>query len=106
MVNDVSVLTEVFGSAPLIKVIDFFLTFREFDYSKTQIAEEVEISRITMEKLLPKLLKVGIIITTRKVGAAQLYKLNVTNPRVKALIEMDIKISAVAARHHAVAIQH
>lgn len=46
------------------------------------------------------------IIKTREVGMAQLYKLNIQNPKVKALIEMDMKISVVAAREsHKISIE-
>ena len=93
-----SILTETFGETPMIKAIDFFLTFREFDYSKTQVAAETEISRITMDKIWPRLIKAQIIFQTRTVGVAELYKLNFQNPRVKALIEMDMKISGAVAR--------
>ncbi len=96
----VSILTETFGETPMIKVIDFFLTFREFDYSKTQVASETEISRITIDKIWPKLVKAQIIMPTRTMGAAELCKLNLHNPRVKALIEMDMKISGAAAREN------
>ena len=88
-----SVLTETFGETPLVKAIDFFLTFREFEYSKTQVADEIGTSRITIDKVWPRLVKNGIIAKTRSIGKAQLYRLNAKNPRVKSLIEMDIKIS-------------
>jgi len=89
----------------LLKVIDFFLTFREFDYSKTQVAEEVGISRITIEKIWEKLVKDKIVIKTRNIGRAQLYKLNVKNLRVKSLIEMDMKMSAAAAKENLIEVR-
>jgi biotin operon repressor len=98
-----SVLTETFGETPLVKVVDFFLTFQEFDYSKSQVAAETGISRITVDKIWPRLVKAGVIVKTRNVGLAELYKLNKGNPRVQALIEMDMKISGAAAREHMVA---
>ncbi len=100
-----SLLTETFGETPLLKVIDFFLTFREFDYSKTQVAEEVGISRITIEKIWEKLVKDKIVIKTRNIGRAQLYKLNVKNLRVKSLIEMDMKMSAAAAKENLIEVR-
>ena len=93
-----SVFIETFGESPLIKVLDFFLTYQSFDYSKSQVSEEIGISRITMEKVWEKLNKTKIIIKTRTVGRAELYRLNKQNPKVKALIELDFKISGAAAR--------
>lgn len=98
-----SILTETFGETPLVRVVDFFLTFQEFDYSKSQVAAETGISRITVDKIWPRLVKAGVIVKTRTVGLADLYKLNRSNPRVQALIEMDMKISGAAAREHMVA---
>ncbi len=93
-----SVFIETFGESPLIKVLDFLLTYQSFDYSKSQVSEEIGISRITMEKIWEKLIKAKIITKTRTVGRAELYRLNKQNPKVKALIELDFKISGAAAR--------
>ena len=98
--SGMSVLVRTFGESPLVKVIDFFLTFRAFDYSKSQVASETEVSRITIEKIFKRLVANKIIIKTREVGMAQLYKLNLQNSNVKALIEMDMKISSAAAREN------
>lgn len=93
-----SVFIETFGESPLIKVLDFFLTYQNFDYSKSQAAEEAGISRITIESVWEKLIKAKIITKTRVVGRAELYRLNKQNPKVKALIELDFKLSGAAAR--------
>ncbi len=93
-----SVFLETFGESLMIKVLDFFLTYQNFDYSKSQVSEEIGISRITIEKVWEKIIKAKIIIKTRTVGRAELYRLNKQNPKVKALIELDFKISGAAAR--------
>ncbi len=93
-----SVFIETFGESPLIKVLDFFLTYQSFDYSKSQVAQETGISRITIESIWEKLIKTKVIIKTRTVGRAELYRLNKQNPKAKALIELDFKISGAAAR--------
>jgi len=99
-----SILTEIFGESPLVRVIDFFLTFQGFD-SKSQVAEETGVSRITMDKIWPKLVKARFIIKTRIVGPAELYKLNKNNPRVVALIEMDMKLAGAVAREELIGIK-
>ncbi len=93
-----SVFLETFGESPMIKVLDFFLTYHNFDYSKSQVAEETGISRITIENIWNRLIKADIIVKTRIVGRAELYKLNRQNPKVKALVELDFKLSGAAAR--------
>ncbi len=39
MTNEKSVLIEFFGDYPLIKVLDFLVDNRGFDYSKTEISK-------------------------------------------------------------------
>ncbi len=89
-----SIFLETFGESPLIKVLDFFLTFPSFDYSKTQVAKEAGISRITIEKIWKRLIKRGIIVKTRSIGKAELYKLNTENPRVKILMRIGIELAS------------
>ena len=89
-----SIFIETFGNSPLIKTLDFFLTFQEFDYSKTQVSDETGVSRITMDKIWKKLKEKEIIVKTREIGRAEMYKLNTNNPRVKILIDLDFKLSS------------
>ncbi len=91
-----SVFIETFGESPLIKVMDFFLMYPDFDYSKSQVAKEAKISRITIEKIWDELIKKEIIIKTRESGNATLYKMNTKNPKVKILMKLDFELSAAA----------
>jgi hypothetical protein len=95
-----SIFRQVFGDTPFLKVLDFLLTFQEFDYSKSQVAGEVGISRVTIDEIWKDYIKKGFIKKTRIVGRAELYKLNRTDPTVKALIELDMKLSGIYARKH------
>lgn len=88
-----SLFLETVGESPATKVIDFFLGMRGFDYSKSQIARESGISRITIEPIWKKLIDGGMIKKTRTVGRAEMYKLDLENPKVRALIELDFKLS-------------
>ncbi len=83
----------VFGDSPVIKVLDFLIDNQEFDYSLTDIAKGAGIAWSTLHACWPDFVKVGIVIKTRKIGRAELYKLDLANPLVKKLIEMDILVS-------------
>lgn len=96
MSTNKSVFIETFGDSPLIKVLDFFLMYPDFDYSKSQVAKESGISRITMEKIWNELIKKDIIIKTRESGNAVLYKLNNRNPKVRILMKLDFELSSAA----------
>ena len=83
----------VFGDSPTVKVLDFLIDNQEFDYSLTDIAKGAEIAWSTLHGCWPELLALGIVKKTRRIGRAELYKLNVENLLVKKLIELDLFIS-------------
>lgn len=83
----------VFGSSPFVKVLDFFLTFEDFDYPIAQISKETETKWETIEKIIAVLIKKGIVKKTRKLGKAELYMLDKESKLTKLLIEIDMKIS-------------
>lgn len=82
-----------FGETPIVKVIDFFLDHQEFDYSLTDIAKNSDIGWSTLHLFWKDLVNFGIVIKTRRIGRAELYKLNAESPLVKKLIELDKDIS-------------
>ncbi|HLD49036.1 MAG TPA: hypothetical protein VJB11_01595 [archaeon] len=92
-----SIFLETFGESPAIKVIDFFLIFDSFDYSKSQVSEETGISRITLDKIWDELIRQKIIVKTRNIGRAEMYKLNKESPRVKVLLELSIRLASAFA---------
>ena len=83
----------VFGSSPIVKVIDFFLDNREFDYSLTDIAKNSDIGWSTLHGFWKDIVKLGIVAKTRRIGRAELYKLNMGSPLVKKLVDLDKDIS-------------
>jgi hypothetical protein len=83
----------VFGDSPIVKVIDFFLDNREFDYSLTDIAKNSDIGWSTLHGFWKELVKLGIVTKTRRIGRAELYRLNMNSPLVKKLIDLDKDIS-------------
>lgn len=92
-----SIFVETFGETPVVKVLDFFLTFDSFDYSKSQVAEETGVSRITLDKIWEEFVNQKIIVKTRSIGRADMYKLNKENPRVKVLLELSLKLASAFA---------
>ena len=82
-------LLEVIGDSIENRIIDFLIEGRGLDYTKKDIADDCEISRPTLYKVFPKLLKEGIIKPTRTIGRVQLYTLNIDNEKVKALLKLE-----------------
>lgn len=84
-----TIFIEVFGKNPIIKVLDFLITFQLFDYPLTEIAKKSRVSYSTLQTFWDKLEKNKIVIKTRRIGKSDLYKLNTDNPAVKQLIRLD-----------------
>ncbi len=68
---------------------------REIDYSMTEIAKNAGVGWTAFSDIWPQLIKKEIVIFTRKVGNAKLFRLNVKNPWVKELIRMDKIITKI-----------
>lgn len=84
-----TIFIEVFGRNPIIKVLDFLITFQLFDYPLTEIAKNSGVSYSTLQTFWDKLERNNIVIKTRRVGKSDLYKLNTQNPAVQQLIKLD-----------------
>lgn len=84
-----SIFIQTFGDYPLIRVLDFLIYSRDFDYHITEIAKNAEVNFQTLKKLWSQLEQNGTIISTRTLGGATLYKINTANPVVKKLIELN-----------------
>lgn len=84
-----STLLEIIGEATENTIVDFLIEGRGLDYTKKDIADGCEISRPTLYKVFPKLLKSGVIKPTRTIGRVQLYALNMENEKVKALLKLE-----------------
>jgi len=78
-----------FGDTPQLRVIDFLIGFRFFDYPITEIAKESNVSYNSIKLFFNQFIKSGIVVKTRKIGKSDYYKLNTENEFVKNLIKLD-----------------
>jgi len=84
-----SLFIEFMGDSPTIRVLDYLLTERDLDFSITDLAKNSRIGRSTLYRIWDDLVKNRIIVPTRVIGKAKLYKLNKDNKKIKKLIEID-----------------
>lgn len=77
------------GNSPVMKVIDFLISFQLFDYPMTEIAKNSGVSYSTLQTFWNRLEKNCIVVKTRRVGKSDLYKLNTKNPAIQQLIKLD-----------------
>jgi len=84
-----SIFIKTFGDYPLIRILDFLIYSRDFDYPITEIAKNANVNFQTLKKLWPKLEKNKIVVSTRTLGGATLYKIDINNPTVNKIIELN-----------------
>jgi len=75
-VGEKGALERLMGSFSTPKIIDFMSTYREFDYSVNEIAENSGISTKTMRREIPRLCYYEILIQSRTIGKTKMYKFN------------------------------
>lgn len=88
-----SVFVEYFGNSPYIKILDFLIQGQEFDYSMTEIARGAEVGWSAFTRVWKQLLEKNIIIQTRAIGNAKLFKLNKENLAVQKLVKLDWELT-------------
>jgi len=86
-------LEDLFGNDPLVKIIDFFLENRFWDYTKTDIASHSGISRTQLYKVWSQLLEAKLVKETRKIGATTLYQVNMDSPIMRRLEKLSLTIA-------------
>ena len=93
-----SFFVQYLGDNPRIKVLDFLMDNFALDFSLPQIAQGSKVAYTTLIDLIPGLIKQKVIAETRKIGKSILYKINLSNPVVKALFAIDLKLSEAAVK--------
>ena len=87
-----TIFVEYFGDSPTTRVLDFFIENDLYDYSKSDIFKETGVARTTLQDVIQTLIKKKIIMATRRVGMAEMYKLNRDNPIVEQMVNFAINI--------------
>ena len=84
-----SIFIRTFGDYPLIKILDFLIYSRDFDYPITEIAKNADVNFQTLKKLWPQLEESGLVVSTRTLGGLTLYRINTANAIAKKMIEFN-----------------
>jgi len=88
-----SLLLKALGYSPKLRIIDIFLTNPYFDFSKEELVRELGMSKQTLYKNFKDLEELAIVVQTRKIGRAVMYRINMRNPMVKMLNEQVNRMS-------------
>src|SRR3989344_8957519 len=77
-----------YGNSPQFRVLDFLITFEDFDYSMKDIAKNSKIGYTTLKLIWNDLINRNVVVQTRFVGKAKMFKLNKDNLEIKAFIKL------------------
>lgn len=83
-----SLFLQAYGDSPKLRVIEFLITFQDYDYSMKEIAKNAEIGYTTLKEFWQEFVKRGIVKQTRAVGKAKMFKLSLENKEVQLFIKL------------------
>ena len=86
------------GNTPVNRIWSFLIVHQEFDYSMKDIAKYAGVSYTTLKRMWPHFKGHHLVMLTRKVGKAKMYKLYLKNPVVKKFIEFYWTVTSSAIR--------
>lgn len=90
--NIESALEWLFSGKRMAKLLDFFILNKQTDYSETDIARNALVSKKTAYRQIKKLEGIGIIIYTRKVGMAKMYKFDSNSDISEIIVNFHAKV--------------
>lgn len=97
-----SLLVKFLGENPLFKIVDFLIENKGIDLSKKEIIEGAGISRATLFKYWNSIESQEIVVITRKFGKTKLYQINMKNPIIKKLLELESALISKSFEKHSV----
>jgi hypothetical protein len=83
--NRDSIFLNLLGRSPQSRIIDLFLDNPLYEFTKNEIIAALGMAKITLYNTLPIIEESDIIKITRKIGKANLYRLNSKSDNVKNL---------------------
>jgi len=79
------------------KILDFLCVFDEWDYSITDVAKYSGVSFKTAFDEIKRLEMQGVVINSRAVGKAKMYKLNLESSQGRSIHKLSLDIAVKRA---------
>lgn len=93
--GEYKLISYIFSSKEVVRIFDFLLDNPFSQFTKSDIADGSSVSRPTVSKIIPDLIKMGVLEKTRSFGQTELVELNVSSPLVVSLMKFDLELSKV-----------
>ena len=88
-----SILIDMFGKSPEVRLLDFFLDHPINDFMQSELAGRTGMNKRTIKRVLKQMLEIESIVVTRTIGKAVLYRLNHESDAVKQVRKLEETIS-------------
>ena len=82
-----SVFLQEEGNTPKNRIWSFLIVHSEYDYSMKDIARYSEVGYTTLKEIWREFKEKKVVVQTRVVGKAKMYRLNLKNPVVNKFID-------------------
>ena len=76
----------------MVRILNFLILGKDFDYSMTDIASGSHVGWTSFTRAWKELEKRKVVVHTREIGRARLYKLNIQDPTVQKLVKLHWEI--------------
>ncbi len=99
-VENESIFVDYFGDTPLVRIMNFLILGKDFDYSMTEIAEGAGVGWTSFTRAWNTLLEKSAVVHTRDIGKAKLFKLNTNDPTMKKIVRLHWEILKAETNKH------
>ncbi len=82
-----SIFLDHVGDSPQMRILQHLIEGRDWDYTFTDLLN-ANVSWGTLHRIMPKLVALGLVVKTRKIGRATLYQINKDNDAARRLLEL------------------
>jgi hypothetical protein len=86
-------LRKLFQDSAVARLLDFLTLYKDFDYSKVEMSRNSGVAWKTLYRVWPLIEKYGLVVETRRIGRARMFKLDTENPIAKSMWEFAFQIS-------------
>lgn len=91
------------GDSPKNRIWSFLIVHSEYDYSMKDIARYSKVGYTTLKRIFKEFREKKMVVQTRTVGKAKMYKLNFKNPIVAKFIDFYwAVVDSVVRRENAI----
>ena len=95
-----SIFVEYFGDTPFVRILNFIILGKDFDYSMTEIAEGAGVGWTSFTRAWKTLMENNAVVHTRDIGKAKLFKLNTNDPTIQKIVRLHWEILKAETNKH------